>query len=70
MELEYYAKQNKSVKDRQIPYDFTHMWNLRNATGKHRRNKKKREANHQIDSLQNKLSCWRGGGQKDGLNGK
>ena len=25
----YYAKQNKSVRERQIPYDFTHMWNLR-----------------------------------------
>ena len=24
----YYAKQNKSVRERQIPYDFTHMWNL------------------------------------------
>lgn len=26
----YYAKQNHSVKQRQIPYDFIHMWNLRN----------------------------------------
>ena len=24
------AKQNKSVRERQIPYGFTHMWNLRN----------------------------------------
>jgi len=23
---------NKSVRERQIPYDFTHMWNLRNKT--------------------------------------
>ena len=23
---------NKSIRDRQIPYDFTHMWNLRNKT--------------------------------------
>ena len=23
---EYYAKWNKSVIERQIPYDFTHMW--------------------------------------------
>ena len=29
---EYYAKQNKSVRKRQIPYDFTHMRNLRNKT--------------------------------------
>lgn len=25
---DYYAKQNKSARERQIPYDFTHMWNL------------------------------------------
>ena len=29
MELEYYAKQSKSVREREIPYDFTNMWNLR-----------------------------------------
>ena len=26
----YYAKPNKSVGERQIPYDFIHMWNLKN----------------------------------------
>ena len=31
----YYAKQNKSVRKRQI-HDFTHMWNLRNKTDAHR----------------------------------
>ena len=31
----YYAKWNKSVKERQIPYDFTHMWNLENKTDEH-----------------------------------
>ena len=25
---EHYAKWNKPVRERQIPYDFTHMWNL------------------------------------------
>ena len=29
------AKQNKSVREGQIPYDFTHMWNLRNKTDEH-----------------------------------
>ena len=29
-EIEYYAKQNMSIRERQIPYDFTHMWNFRN----------------------------------------
>ena len=27
---ELYAKWNKPVRERQIPYDFTHMWNLMN----------------------------------------
>ena len=28
----YCAKQNKSVRERQIPHGFTNMWNLRNTT--------------------------------------
>ena len=31
---EYNAKWNKSVRERQIPYDFIHMWNLGNGQGK------------------------------------
>ena len=27
---EHYAKWNKPVREKQMPYDFTHMWNLRN----------------------------------------
>ena len=27
---EHYAKWNKPVRERQIPYDFTYMWNLMN----------------------------------------
>ena len=27
---EHYAKWNKPVRERQMPYDFTHMWNLMN----------------------------------------
>ena len=27
---EHYAKWNKPVRERKIPYDFTHMWNLMN----------------------------------------
>ena len=33
---EYNVKQNKSVRERQIPYDFTHMWNLRNKPNEQR----------------------------------
>ena len=27
---EHYAKWNKPVRERQIPYDFIHIWNLMN----------------------------------------
>ena len=32
MEIE----QNRSVRERQISYDFTHVWNLRNKGDEHR----------------------------------
>ena len=44
----YYAKQNMSVRERQMLYDFTHVWNLRNKTNEQR--EKEREANQEIDS--------------------
>ena len=25
----YYAKQDKSERERQVPYDFTYVWNLK-----------------------------------------
>ena len=31
---EYYAKSNNPVRERQMPYDFTHMWNLMNKINK------------------------------------
>ena len=31
---EYYAKWNKSDRERQILYDITYMWNLKNTTKK------------------------------------
>ena len=30
----YYAKLNKPVRERQMPYDFAHMWNLMNKLNK------------------------------------
>ena len=30
----HYAKWSKLVRERQIPYDFTHMWNWMNWTDK------------------------------------
>ena len=34
---------SKIVRERQIQYDFTHMWNLRNKTDEYRGRKKKTE---------------------------
>ena len=34
---EYNAKRNKSVRERQMPYDFIEMWNLRNKTNEQRK---------------------------------
>ena len=31
-----YAKSNKSNRERQLSYVFTHMWNIRNSTEDHR----------------------------------
>jgi len=47
----YYAKWNKSVREKQTPYDFTHMWNLRNKTNEQReKNKRERETSQETDS--------------------
>ena len=35
----YFAKQNKSGRGRQIPYDFTYMWNLKKRKNKNKHNK-------------------------------
>ena len=33
---DYYAKRNKSVRERLLSHDITHMWNLRNKTNEYR----------------------------------
>ena len=43
----YYAKEKKSVRETQILYDFSHMWNLRNKTDEYRGRVKKRERGKQ-----------------------
>lgn len=50
----YYAKWNKSDRERQISYDFTYMWNLKNKT-----NDKQINSNNQRN-LENKLGVTRG----------
>ena len=42
------AKWGKSIREGQIPYESTHMWNLRNKTNEYRG--KMREANQETDS--------------------
>ena len=61
----YYAKQSKSVRERQLPYDLTHIWDLRNKAaereeqeGKNKIRQKlsEREANHKrLLTIRNKL---------------
>ena len=39
----YYVKWSKSTRERQIPYDFTHIWNSRNKTDEHKGSVGKKE---------------------------
>ena len=59
----YYAKRNKPVRERQISYDFTHMWNLRNTTDEHRgkgwKNKIRLEREARDLNTENKLRIAR-----------
>ena len=63
----YYAKWNKSRREKQIPYVFTYMWILRNSTktrGEEKGKKKLqrgKEANHKrLLNTENKLRADRG----------
>ena len=67
-----YAKWNKSVKERQIPYVFSHMLILRNLTedhggavgGKESYTQREREANHRrLLNTENKLRVDEGWGR-------
>ena len=55
------AKQNKSVRERKIPYDPPHMWNLRNQTNEQR--KKERQTKEQTLNCRKQTDGyhWRGG---------
>ena len=58
----YYAKWNKSVSERQIPYDFTHMWNLLNKTNEQNGGKKRERiiTRNRLLTIENKLIVTRG----------
>ena len=59
-----------------MPYDFTHMWNLRNKIDEQRGSKRKirlkteREANHKrLHFRKQTEDCWRDSGWGDGVVG-
>ena len=54
--LEYYAKQNKSDKKNQEPYDFTHMWNIKLKA----KNEQTREINKKNSQTHNNMVFTRG----------
>ena len=62
---QYYAKQNTLVRERQIPYDFTDMWNLRNKTSEHKGKERETERDrgnprNRLLTIENKLMVNRG----------
>ena len=49
------SERSESEKNKSIPYDFTHMWNLRNKTDEHMEIRgKKREGNKPKETLNNR----------------
>ena len=68
---QYYTKQRKSVRERQIPYDSTLMWNLRNKWTEEEKNDKKTKkqtckSREQTAGYQ-KGGWWRDGSVGDGV---
>ena len=45
----YNVKENNTFRERQIPYNFTYKWNVRNKTNK-QRGKRKRKRNQETDA--------------------
>ena len=61
----YNAKWN--VREKPIPYDFTHMWNLKNKINEHR--KKRDKPRNRLLTIESKLMVTRGElGGEDGWN--
>ena len=63
---EYNTKLNKSFGERQIQYDFTPMWNLRNQTNEQRKKNKDRERErdkprNRLLTIENKVMITREG---------
>ena len=58
---EFNTKWNKPVRERQIPYDFTHMWNLRNWTKGQKRDKPR----NRLLSIETKVMVTGGEGSEE-----
>ena len=58
----YYAKLNKSIRERQIPYDFTYMWNLRNKQMSIEKRREKGKSRKTLNYREQTDSYQRGGG--------
>ena len=65
MDLEYNAKRHKSVRERQTPYDFIHMWNLRSKTNEQREKKRDKQTKKQTLNYREQT-----GGYQRGWSGK
>ena len=58
---EYNAEWNKSVRERQVPFDLTHVWNLRNKTNEQRKKERGKPRNTLL-TRENKLMLTGGEG--------
>ena len=50
----------KKVRERQILYDFSHMWNLRNKTNEEWTKERKKDKKTRLLNIENKLVAARG----------
>lgn len=58
---DYNGKQNRSIRERQISYDFTHLQDLRNKRNKQRGKERKRgKPRNRLLTLENTLMVTRG----------
>ena len=56
----YYAQWNKGDRERQIPYEFTYKWNLKNKINNQTKHKKAHRHWEQTDDCQKRGGEWRG----------
>ena len=48
---EYYAKRKKPVRERQVPYDFTYLWNVMNKISQQSRDRLMDTENTQLSEV-------------------